>query len=202
MTPKGDSSGSGKVQLQTSEARLAEIRREGERRGVTGSPVPERLSAAMANVSYYGLPVLKAPPWKWEIPAYFFVGGAAGAAAVIGAAASFWRNNPRLARDAQRLAALGGTLSPALLISDLGVPSRFLNMLRVFKVQSPMSLGSWTLMCFSSSAAAAAFLNQFPFRDGAARVLASASQTVSAFSGLVLSSYTGVLLGATAIPVW
>ena len=36
-------------------------------------------------------------------------------------------------------------MSPALLISDLGRPERFLNMLRVFKVTSPMSVGSWVL---------------------------------------------------------
>ncbi|HET9594271.1 MAG TPA: polysulfide reductase, partial [Anaeromyxobacteraceae bacterium] len=37
--------------------------------------------------SYYGMPVLKEPVWKWYIPAYFYVGGAAGAAAALGAAA-------------------------------------------------------------------------------------------------------------------
>ena len=37
-------------------------------------------------------------------------------------------------------------VSPMLLISDLGRPERFLNMLRVFKVTSPMSVGSWVLV--------------------------------------------------------
>src|SRR5207245_946794 len=32
--------------------------------------------------SYYDRPTLKQPVWKWYVPAYFAVGGAAGAAAV------------------------------------------------------------------------------------------------------------------------
>ena len=38
-----------------------------------------------------------------------------------------------------------GRRSPVLLITDLGRPARFYNMLRVFKVTSPMSVGSWIL---------------------------------------------------------
>ena len=45
----------------------------------------------------------------------------------------------------------------ALLISDLGRPARFLAMLRVFKKQSPMSVGAWILAAFGTSAAASAF---------------------------------------------
>jgi hypothetical protein len=39
----------------------------------------------------------------------------------------------------------GRRVSPALVISDLGAPSRSPNMLRV-KVKSPMSVGSWLLV--------------------------------------------------------
>ena len=46
---------------------------------------------------------------------------------------------------------MGALVSPPLLIADLGLPSRFLNMLRVFKRRSAMSLGAWTLMAFSSA---------------------------------------------------
>jgi formate-dependent nitrite reductase membrane component NrfD len=101
-------------------------------------------------------------------------------------------------------AAIGGLISPALLISDLGVPSRFLNMLRIFKIQSPMSVGFWTLVAFSNSAAAAAVFGELQKRSpsAASRVLTSAAQIASALTGMVLSTYTGVLIGATAIPVW
>ena len=39
----------------------------------------------------------------------------------------------------------------------LGRPERFINMLRVFKPQSAMSVGSWTLTAFSSPSGASAF---------------------------------------------
>ena len=137
------------------------------------------------------------------MPLYFFTGGAAGAAAIIATAAQMTGAPSRLIRDARYLAAIGGTASPALLIADLGMPSRFLNMLRVFKIQSPMSVGSWTLFVFSSSAAAA-FLSTAGRSDRArpVRAVASTSNFLSLISGASLASYTGVLIGATAIPVW
>ena len=155
--------------------------------------------------SYYGYPALKAPVWTWEVPAYFFVGGAAGAAALIGAVAQRSGAGAHLVRDARWVAAAGAALSPPLLISDLGRPERFLNMLRVFKLQSPMSVGAWTLVAFSSAAAAAAFADLAHRTTGGrlpVRVVADAAGVLSAATGLVLSTYTGVLLGATAIPVW
>ena len=45
------------------------------------------------------------------------------------------------------------SLSAAALVHDLGRPERFLNMLRVFKVTSPMSMGSWLLSAFGAAAA-------------------------------------------------
>jgi hypothetical protein len=154
---------------------------------------------------YHGLPLLKAPVWTWEIPVYFFVGGAAGAAAVIGAVANVRGGRPDLVRDARWIAAAGGAASPALLISDLGRPERFLNMLRVFKLRSPMSVGAWTLVAFSNAAAAAAFADAAHRATGGTlpvKVLGNAAEALSAATGLVLSTYTGVLIGATAIPAW
>ena len=65
------------------------------------------------------------------------------------------RGNDVLARRAWAVALAGGGVSPALLIADLGRPERFLNMLRVFKVTSPMSVGSWVLSAFGAATAAA-----------------------------------------------
>jgi formate-dependent nitrite reductase membrane component NrfD len=156
-------------------------------------------------MGYYDLPVLKPPVWTWEIPAYFFVGGAAGAAAVVAAVARATGADPRLVRDARWIAAVGGAVSPALLISDLGRPERFLNMLRVFKLRSPMSVGAWTLIAFSNAAGASAFAAAAR-RLGRGRLpvktVADAAETIAAATGLVLSTYTGVLIGATAVPVW
>src|SRR6266576_3587310 len=143
-----------------SEQKLVEIRREAERRGEVksagirpaGSPFP----MASPDTGYYGIPLLKKSPWTWEIPLYFFTGGTAGAAAVVGAIADYTGADRRLVRDARWIAAAGAVISPALLIADLGRPSRFLNMLRVFKPQSPMSVGVWTLLGFSAGASATA----------------------------------------------
>ena len=53
--------------------------------------------------------------------------------------------NPVLARRAALVAPAAVNASPALLMEDLGRPERFLNMMRVFKPSSPMSVGSWLL---------------------------------------------------------
>src|SRR5215213_2942176 len=95
--------------------------------------------------SYYDLPLLKPPVWTWEVPTYFFIGGAAGAAAVLAVAAQIANADEKLVRDARWIAAIGANLSTPLLIADLGRPERFLNMLRVFKLHSPMSVGAWTV---------------------------------------------------------
>ena len=146
---------------------------------------------------------LKPPVWTWEVPLYFFVGGVAGSAALIGAMAARAGGDATLARDAHLIAAIGALLSPLLLISDLGRPSRFLYMLRVFKPQSAMSVGAWTLVVFSGAAITSAVLDRFGGSSIPMGSVASAgADFVAAFSGLVLATYTGVLLGATAIPVW
>jgi formate-dependent nitrite reductase membrane component NrfD len=113
--------------------------------------------------------------------------------------------NPALVRDARWLAAVGGAVSPALLVSDLGRPERFLNMLRVFKLRSPMSVGAWTLVAFSNAASTSAFANALTrtsYGRLPIRIVADAAEVLSAATGLVLSTYTGVLIGATAVPVW
>jgi hypothetical protein len=148
-----------------------------------GPPVPP------SETGYYGLPLLKRPVWSASVPLYFFVGGAAGAAAIIGAAARA-RGRNRLAHDARWMAAGGALISAALLTEDLGRPSRFLNMLRVFKPQSAMSVGSWALSAFGASA------------TGAALTSSAALDVAAAATGAVMTTYTGVLIGATAIPAW
>ena len=190
------------------EARLLSIRREAEKKGRAvgegirpeGAPFPK----ASPETGYYGIHLLKEPQWTWEVPAYFFVGGAAGSAALIGAMAKLTGKDERLARDARLVAAGGAILSSGLLISDLGRPERFLNMLRVFKIQSPMSVGAWVLALFGSTSGAAAFaeLVERRFDIRPIRVLGNIAEGFSAALGLPLATYTGVLIGATAIPAW
>jgi hypothetical protein len=93
-------------------------------------------------------------------------------------------------------------VSPLLLISDLGRPARFLNMLRVFKWQSPMSVGAWTLALFGPAALCAALLDAVAPSGPFMAVVAAIVNAAAALTGLVLATYTGVLLGVTVIPVW
>jgi DMSO reductase anchor subunit len=147
--------------------------------------------------SYYGRPVIKAPVWKPEIPWYFFAGGMAGASAAQALAADV-TGNRELARRAWLVALAGVAVSPPLLISDLGRPERFFNMLRVFKVTSPMSVGSWVLGAMGTATAAAGateVLGVFPRAGAAAKVAAGVL-------GLPLATYTAVLLANSAVPVW
>lgn len=190
------------------EGRLLEIRRDAERgklaaKGVrpAGAPFPK----ASPETGYYGIPLLKPPQWTHQIPLYFFVGGAAGAAAVVSAIGHYVGAERKLVRDARYIAAAGAVLSPALLIADLGRPERFLGMMRVFKPQSPMSVGAWTLLGFGSAVSAATFAGLLRERYGPSfplSVIENAGEAAAIPLGLGLATYTGVLIGATAIPVW
>ena len=190
------------------EQKLEDLRKRAEaeaRLQIVPPAAPGHFPQATPESGYYGIPLLKKPPWTWEIPLYFFVGGAAGASAVIAAIADLTGADRELVRHARWIAASGAVISPALLIADLGRPERFLAMLRVFKPQSPMSVGVWTLLGFSSGAASVAFADFLIDRYGPSfpvRVLRNAGQAASLAFGLPFSNYTGVLIGATAIPVW
>jgi hypothetical protein len=147
--------------------------------------------------SYYGRPIVKEPVWKPEIPFYLWTGGIAGGASVLHGIAKL-SGNERLAKSCTYIAAAADAVSPVLLISDLGRPERFLNMLRVFKVTSPMSVGSWILFVSSGASNTAAMLEAL----GILKPVKWAAEAVSFLSGPPLATYTGALLANTAIPVW
>jgi Polysulphide reductase, NrfD len=103
-----------------------------------------------------------------------------------------------LARRAWALSFVAGAVSPVLLISDLGRPARFLNMLRMFKVTSPMSVGSWVITVVAPAAGVAAVNSQ----TAAFPRLARAAKPTAALAGLPLATYTAALISNTAVPVW
>jgi formate-dependent nitrite reductase membrane component NrfD len=147
--------------------------------------------------SYYGRPILKEPVWKAEIPWYFFAGGLGGASAALGLGAELTEND-QLARSASLVSLAALAVSPVLLTRDLGRPERFLNMFRVFKVTSPMSIGSWLLAAGGTATGATAALRLAP----APARLRRAAHWVSGLLGLPLATYTGALVADTAIPAW
>jgi formate-dependent nitrite reductase membrane component NrfD len=148
--------------------------------------------------SYYGRAVLKEPVWEApDVAGYLFFGGLAGASSVLAGFAQA-AGQPELARAAKVGSAGAITVSVAALVHDLGRPSRFLNMLRVFKPTSPMSVGSWLLAAYgpmSGAAAASAVTGRLP-RAGAVATAGAAAL------GPAIATYTAALLCNTAVPAW
>ncbi len=173
------------------------------------TPDPER---EQQESTYYDRPVLKAPVWRWEIIWYFFFGGLASGCYVIASIAALFgsREDRVVSRTGYYASLLALLPCPLLLTKDLGRPERFLNMLRLFKVKSPMSMGTWALVSFSLFSGTTAVIQAA--RDGllgrwwGARLLAALPQGLIALPGTVLGTflggYTGVLLTATSIPLW
>jgi formate-dependent nitrite reductase membrane component NrfD len=145
--------------------------------------------------TYYGRPFLKEPVWEWSVPAYFLIGGIAGAAMTLGMAAQFIGGRSLYAFDerCRWTGAIGGAVGSALLIYDLGRPTRFLAMLRVFRATSPMSIGSWVLALATPLSAGSAILPR-PYN----RLLGIGAGLL----GMPLATYTGVLIASTAVPLW
>ncbi|WP_010539542.1 NrfD/PsrC family molybdoenzyme membrane anchor subunit [Dietzia alimentaria] len=160
--------------------------------------------------SYYGKPIVKAPPWKYDIAAYLFLGGLAGGSSLLAAGADL-AGLPRQRRSA-RIIALGGiTGSLYYLVRDLGRPERFHHMLRVLKLTSPMSVGTWILSAYGPFAGLALGQEIVPLLpDRLARRLPTdliirASRPAGIVAALVapaVASYTAVLLTDTAAPSW
>jgi Polysulphide reductase, NrfD len=148
--------------------------------------------------SYYGMPVLNRPVWEpLDIAGYLFLGGLAGASSVVAAVCDV-RGMEQVARVSKAGAAGAAALSLVALVHDLGKPTRFLNMLRVFKVTSPMNVGSWLLSAYAPAAlvAAASALT------GRARPVGLAATAGAAALGPAVASYTAVLISNTAVPAW
>lgn len=172
--------------------------------------VPSAEIAKLDDRGYYGRPVVKAPPWEWPVGAYLFLGGVAGGSGLLAVGAQL-TGRTTLRRNT-RLAGLGAAgLGAVALLADLGRPERFLHMLRTFKVTSPMSVGSWILVGYSSFIGVAAVGEVDRMLDdrlplGMLRPVLRAVEGPSGLGAGVLAAplaaYTAVLLGDTAMPTW
>jgi formate-dependent nitrite reductase membrane component NrfD len=147
--------------------------------------------------TYYDRPVVKQPTWKHWVADYFFLGGLSAGSSLLafGAGRTGRRKLARRAKVAGTTAIMAGS---AALIADLGRPERFANMLRVAKVTSPLSVGSWVLAAYGPATAVAAgtdVLGVFPrvglLAEGVAAALAP-----------VVATYTAVVVTDTSVPAW
>ncbi len=195
-------------------ARRWEPDRRGRRAAATGALAAQRgrTSADEARGSYYGVPVIHRAHWHWLIILYFFLGGITGACYVIASIAHLVgpSEDRRLVRAGRYLSFVALVPSPALLILDLGRPGRFYKMLRVVKLRSPMSVGTWGLTVFGGFSALSALVQAA--EDGIlgrglrARAVGRWPSKIIGIAGmpwgLFVAGYTGVLLGATAVPLW
>jgi hypothetical protein len=184
------------------DARWSSIFRRGSDYAVDGPVDPARVAAANLRgrrsepPEVVQGPVMKAPVWTWEVPLYFWFGGMAAGATFVAAGCDL-AGDRRSARIARGVALVSLVPSPPLLIMDLGRPERFYNMLRIFKPRSPMSMGSWCLSVFGGLSFVSVAADVLGYRRTARAVGA-----VNVPVGMYLGSYTGVLLAATAVPVW
>jgi formate-dependent nitrite reductase membrane component NrfD len=169
-------------------------------------------SEAPSQRGYYDIPVIHGPHWKWLVIGYFYFGGMAGASAVI---AAFLRllggkSAAPMARIATYVSFLALIPCPVLLILDLGRPARFFHMLRTFRVTSPMSVGTWGLTTFGGISALTVGLQLLDDRSairgecpgGVRRAVGAGFSLLGGLSGFFVAGYTGVLLAATAVPLW
>lgn len=171
----------------------------------------EHLISGQGN--YYNLPLIKKAHWKWEVVLYFFLGGIAGGSYLAASLADLLGSarDVALVRAGRYLSFVCIIISPILLVKDLGRPMRFLHMLRVLKLRSAMSLGTWGLSLFgvfcgltaAHQMAKDGFLNWLPvlprlFKGLPMKII----ESVGSFFGLFVASYTGVLLASTAVPIW
>ncbi|HKX06496.1 MAG TPA: NrfD/PsrC family molybdoenzyme membrane anchor subunit [Methylomirabilota bacterium] len=162
------------------------------------------------------------PQWEWYIVWYFFLGGLAGGAYLIGTLLRLL-GDPRdegAARLAFLVAFPAMAICPLLLTLDLGHPLRFWHMMvnsrtwaLNFKYWSPMSVGAWALLGFGLFATLS-FIETLvrdgrlghPIARGIAAVMGGALgrvfMVVGALLGLFVAGYTGVLLSVSNQPIW
>jgi formate-dependent nitrite reductase membrane component NrfD len=167
--------------------------------------------------------LLQSADWPLLIDIYFFLGGLAGGAFLIATVADWLdgRRSHDVVRVGYYLAFLAILPGPLFLIVDLGLPSRFLHMLMVskpsldigmgavtlgpfhFKPYSPMNVGAWGLLAFTLCCFLTA-LDVFRVDRGARSVpvVRRIAGVVGVALGFFIAAYPGVLLGATARPLF
>ena len=169
--------------------------------------MPDGVAKAWRGPTYYGRSQLKTAPFNnYAVGGYIFLAGLSAGSTIVATLAEQAGHRDGVGRRGRLLATLAPTIGSAVLVWDLHTPQRFLNMMRVAKITSPMSIGTWTLLGFSAfampAAAAEIAAPRLPAASGWLRRLARVASVPAALFGTGLGTYTAALLSATSTPVW
>jgi len=200
--------GSPRRRSPSSDLRASASELDNAQRGQRGARRGRRERTVVPDVeftSYYGRPVVKSAPWASAIHGYLFLGGLAAGSSLLAAGADL-TGRDSLRRSARVTASAAIVASFAALLHDLGRPARFINMLRVAKPTSPMSVGVWLLTGYGPLVGVAA-ASELPrvgpaWADRLVRRAARPAGLAAAVMAPAVASYTAVLLSDTATPTW
>jgi hypothetical protein len=159
-------------------------------------------SAPAADQGAVRRPPTKTPPWHASVVADLVLSALAAGMFVFAAVGDLVAHDVYgpVARVAFLIAFPIMVADLIALVIDLGHPARFHHMLRVFKLNSPMSTGVWviSLFAFVSFVRAALALVDLPSTLNAGRIV----DVVGIGPALFVGAYKGVLLSSTAQPGW
>jgi formate-dependent nitrite reductase membrane component NrfD len=188
--------------------RQEQARQPVERR-VEQTAIPHPAVEEWNGETYYDQASVKPSPFDWKVAAYVYVAGLAGSAQIIATLTDRLGDggDETIVRNGRFLAVAGAMIGAPLLIMDLKTPSRFYNMLRIYRTSSPMSFGSYILSGFGAASGLTAVAHLIGERrtDGSRspmRRAADMTQVPAAFLGAGMSTYTAALLSATSTPLW
>jgi formate-dependent nitrite reductase membrane component NrfD len=174
------------------------------------------------------------PHWGWLITLYFFIGGLAGGSYFLATTIDLFgrREDRPLARLGYYIAFPAVLVSGFLLTIDLNRPERFWHMLverntfgPMFKLWSPMSVGSWALLIFGLFSFLSFIIaladdrelrwpglrrvqpllrrrKDFLCRFSPPSLVGRVVSVIGGFFGFFIAGYTGVLLAVTNRPIW
>jgi Ni/Fe-hydrogenase subunit HybB-like protein len=155
--------------------------------------------------SFRGHVVTKAPPWHLAVTLDLFLSSISSGTFIVAAlllllSPGKWLPTSAIGFVISFLVEMADLIS---LVADLGDPRRFHHMLRMMKVRSPMSLGVWlssglAVFAFFSSLVSIVILRGSPNLAVLLKVVAAPGLLFA----LGVAMYKGVLLSATAQPVW
>src|SRR5215467_5965121 len=148
--------------------------------------------------------VTKAPAWHGLVAWDLLLNGMTTGLFLVAAISELTRPDifASLAKVAYPVALLLLLVDLLLLVLDLGDPLRFHHMLRVFKPNAPMSLGTWCLTIYSLPLTIAAAISLLPAASTTLEWVRRLAVVVGLLPALGSAVYKGVLGSTSSQPGW